>query len=87
MVGGGGAPGVALPGWAVALPADTAEWLRRADPPVVARIEAGRCLLDLRCVDEADDELLVRLLTAAGDGGSVPRDPAAIDPAADGAAP
>ena len=29
--------------------------LRTGDPSVVARIEHGRCLIDLRCVDPADD--------------------------------
>jgi len=55
-VGGGGAPGLALPGWAVALPAPYAEALRTGDPCVVARVERGRCLVDLRCVPEASDE-------------------------------
>jgi L-seryl-tRNA(Ser) seleniumtransferase len=57
-VGGGGAPGLVLPGWAVALPSSYAERLRLGDPCVVARIEAGRCLLDLRCIPAADDERL-----------------------------
>ncbi len=54
-VGGGGAPGLELPGWAVALPARFAELLRRGKPPVIGRVENDRCLLDLRCVPEADD--------------------------------
>ncbi|MCA1656273.1 MAG: L-seryl-tRNA(Sec) selenium transferase, partial [Actinobacteria bacterium] len=57
-VGGGGAPGVPLPGWAVSLPSSYAERLRLGNPCVVARIENGRCLVDLRCVPEADDDLL-----------------------------
>jgi L-seryl-tRNA(Ser) seleniumtransferase len=57
-VGGGGAPGVALDGWAVALPAEYARALRTGTPAVVARIDDDRCLLDLRCVPEADDALL-----------------------------
>lgn len=58
-VGGGGAPGVELPSWAVSLPEEYAAALRTGDPPVVARIAQERCLLDLRSVDPADDELLV----------------------------
>jgi L-seryl-tRNA(Ser) seleniumtransferase len=58
-VGGGGAPGQALPGWAVALPAEHAARLRAGDPCVVGRVERDRCLLDLRCVPEADDDRLV----------------------------
>lgn len=57
-VGGGGAPGLALPGWAVAIPAELAALLRRGTPPVVARVEHDRCLLDLRCIAEDDDEVL-----------------------------
>ena len=55
-VGGGGAPGMVLPGWAVALPAACAEPLRLGTPSVVGRVERDRCLLDLRCVPGADDE-------------------------------
>jgi len=58
-VGGGGAPGLTLPGWAVALPAAYAERLRGGDPCVVGRVEHDRCLLDLRCVP-ADDDLRLR---------------------------
>lgn len=54
-VGGGGAPGVPLPGWAVELPDDCAEPLRLGDPAIVARVHQGRCLIDLRCVPESDD--------------------------------
>ncbi|HET7311381.1 MAG TPA: L-seryl-tRNA(Sec) selenium transferase [Mycobacteriales bacterium] len=50
LVGGGGAPGVELPGWAISLPPSYAAALRRGDPCVVARVERDRCLLDLRCV-------------------------------------
>ncbi|MDX6200074.1 MAG: L-seryl-tRNA(Ser) seleniumtransferase [Actinomycetota bacterium] len=57
-VGGGGAPGVVLPGWAVSLPASYAERLRRGTPCVVARVESGRCLVDLRCIPEQDDDRL-----------------------------
>ena len=57
-VGGGGGPGVRLPGWAVSLPAEFAAALRCADPPIVGRTEHGRCLLDLRCVAAADDGLI-----------------------------
>ena len=59
-VGGGGAPGLALPGWALALPVAYAAALRQGDPPVVGRIESGRCLVDLRCVDPDQDPLVVQ---------------------------
>ena len=64
-VGGGGAPGVELPGWAVAVPAELAERLRHGTPPVIGRIEDGRCLLDLRCIAEDDDPLLRKAILAA----------------------
>jgi len=58
-VGGGGAPGVRLPSAAVSLPESCAVPLRTGNPPVVGRVERGRCLLDLRTVDPADDEVLL----------------------------
>lgn len=64
-VGGGGAPGVPLPGWAVALPAQAAEPLRLGTPAVLARVHNGVCLVDLRCVPEADDERLAGAVAAA----------------------
>ncbi len=63
-VGGGGAPGLELPGWAVALPEACAAALRAGDPPVVGRIEDDRCLLDLRCIPESDDAALAEAVRA-----------------------
>jgi L-seryl-tRNA(Ser) seleniumtransferase len=63
-VGGGSAPGVALAGWAVRLPMDFAAALRAGDPAVVGRIERGHCLLDVRCVDPADDDTVVAAVLA-----------------------
>ncbi|MEB3020339.1 L-seryl-tRNA(Sec) selenium transferase [[Mycobacterium] crassicus] len=64
-VGGGGAPGVPLPGWAVRLPEAVAAPLRTGDPAVLPRVHDGACLLDLRCVPEADDERLLGAVRAA----------------------
>jgi len=64
-VGGGGAPGVPLPGWAVRLPEPVAAALRAGDPAVLGRVHDGGCLLDLRCVPESDDERLVAAVLAA----------------------
>jgi len=64
-VGGGGAPGLPLPGWAVALPEAYAPLLRAGDPCVVGRLERGSCLLDLRCVPVADDQRLAAAVLAA----------------------
>lgn len=63
-VGGGGAPGVELPSAAVSLPESYAAALRGGSPPVVGRIEAGRCLLDLRTVAPEDDALLAATVLA-----------------------
>jgi L-seryl-tRNA(Ser) seleniumtransferase len=67
-VGGGGAPGLTLPGWAVALPATFAERLRIGTPPVIGRIQRDRCLLDLRCVPESADKLVISAVLAAAGG-------------------
>jgi L-seryl-tRNA(Ser) seleniumtransferase len=63
-VGGGGAPGVTLPSAAVAVAPELAEALRHGSPPVVGRVEDGRCLLDLRTVDPGEDEALVNAVLA-----------------------
>jgi L-seryl-tRNA(Ser) seleniumtransferase len=64
-VGGGGAPGWTLPGWAVSLPEAYAARLRSGRPAVVSRIERGRCLIDLRCVPAADDGRLAAAIRTA----------------------
>jgi L-seryl-tRNA(Ser) seleniumtransferase len=64
-VGGGGAPGVDLPGWAVRLPEAVAPLLRAGDPAVLPRIHAGDCLVDVRCVPQSEDAtLLIAVQTA-----------------------
>jgi L-seryl-tRNA(Ser) seleniumtransferase len=63
-VGGGGAPGVRLPSAAVSLPESYAAALRAGAPPVVGRLEGGRCLLDLRTVAPEEDELLLAAVRA-----------------------
>jgi L-seryl-tRNA(Ser) seleniumtransferase len=74
-VGGGGAPGVALPSAAVSLPAELAavlragEAVRRGDTrAVVGRVSSGRLLLDLRAVAPEDDDLIHDAITAAAPG-------------------
>jgi len=67
-VGGGSAPGVQLPTVLLSIERDgqsaatTEQWLRALDPPVVARIEHGRVLLDLRTVSPDQDRTLAALL-------------------------
>jgi L-seryl-tRNA(Ser) seleniumtransferase len=64
VVGGGGAPEVELPSWALSLPAGYAAALRLGDPPVVGRLERGRLLLDLRCVPAGRDASVVAAVLA-----------------------
>ncbi|MFE9452103.1 L-seryl-tRNA(Sec) selenium transferase [Streptomyces sp. NPDC006739] len=64
-VGGGGAPGVTLPSAALSLPEAYAVPLRTGRVPVVGRLEAGRCLLDLRAVPPEDDERLAEAVRSA----------------------
>ncbi|MEU5696216.1 L-seryl-tRNA(Sec) selenium transferase [Actinosynnema sp. NPDC020468] len=64
VVGGGGAPGVELPSTAVGLPERYAAALRLGAPPVVGRVERGRCLLDLRTLAAADDDRVVEAVLA-----------------------
>lgn len=67
-VGGGSLPGEALPTTLLALdsphPDALAAALRRADPPVVARIEGGAVVLDPRTVLPGEDEALLRAVAA-----------------------
>lgn len=64
-VGGGGAPGVPLPGWAVRLPEAAARPLRLGTPAVLPRVHDGACLVDPRCVPEERDPDLLAAMRAA----------------------
>ena len=68
-VGGGSLPDVTLPTALLALPAGEADArlarMRRCDPPVVARIEEDRVVLDPRTVLEGEDDALVAAVRAA----------------------
>lgn len=63
--GGGTLPGVELPSAAVALDGDRAAALRAAEPPVIARVDEGRTVCDLRTVHPDDDPALAAALLAA----------------------
>jgi len=74
-VGGGTLPGETLPSWGVAVggrsPKRLLDALRRGSPPVVARIEAGAVILDLRTVEPSRDAHLadaMRVALAPGPG-------------------
>jgi L-seryl-tRNA(Ser) seleniumtransferase len=68
LVGGGSAPSAALPTKLLAITCEglsadeLSARLRRSDPPVVARVEEGRVLLDLRTVFPEQDEVLTEIL-------------------------
>ena len=68
-IGGGSAPGSALPTRLLAIalgdesPDALEAKLRRLDPPVIARIEDDRLVLDLRTVPPEEDEALGAALT------------------------
>jgi L-seryl-tRNA(Ser) seleniumtransferase len=70
-VGGGAAPTVEISGSVVAVthavlrPAALAARLRAGDPPVMARIQDDRLVLDLRTVRPEDQDLLLRCLLSA----------------------
>jgi L-seryl-tRNA(Ser) seleniumtransferase len=69
LIGGGSTPGQPLKSWQIAIDcADLVEAERRcrlSDPPVIARIEYGRLLLDLRTVFENEEDALARVIRAA----------------------
>jgi L-seryl-tRNA(Ser) seleniumtransferase len=67
-VGGGGGPGVTLPSVALSLPERYAPALRAGSPAVLGRLEAGRCLLDLRALAPTDDQALAGCVRAVEAG-------------------
>jgi L-seryl-tRNA(Ser) seleniumtransferase len=69
-IGGGSAPGSQLPTRLIALgrpgrsASDLEAVLRASDPPVIARIEDDRVVLDLRTVLYGQDQVLLRVLSS-----------------------
>jgi L-seryl-tRNA(Ser) seleniumtransferase len=69
-IGGGSAPGIELPTVLLAIThtvltaSDLEERLRALEPPVIARVENGRVVLDLRTVLEHQDDTLTEALLA-----------------------
>ena len=67
-VGGGSAPGARVPTRLVAItaPAERLEAaLRHQTPPVIARIDEGRVVIDLRTVEPDMDATVADLIAAA----------------------
>jgi L-seryl-tRNA(Ser) seleniumtransferase len=69
VIGGGSTPGQPLQSWLIAIDCtDVVEAEKRcrfSDPPVVARIEDGRLLLDLRTVFAEEEDELARVIGEA----------------------
>jgi L-seryl-tRNA(Ser) seleniumtransferase len=67
VTGGGSLPGAEIDSWGVALSrpgrstAELERSLRYRTPPVIARIEGGRLMLDLRTVSPTQDPILCEL--------------------------
>jgi L-seryl-tRNA(Ser) seleniumtransferase len=68
VIGGGAAPSALLPTRLLAMTCEgrsadeLSARLRASDPPVIARVEEGRVLLDLRTVFPAQDEALAQVI-------------------------
>jgi len=73
LIGGGAAPSSGLPTRLLAITVrdltanELADRLRRHSPPIIARVEDGRVLLDLRTVFPEQDERLVAALIQIGE--------------------
>jgi L-seryl-tRNA(Ser) seleniumtransferase len=69
LIGGGSTPERPLQSWLIAVHCDDVvkaeERCRVSDPPVVARIEDGKLLFDLRTVFPWEEEELVRIIRAS----------------------
>jgi L-seryl-tRNA(Ser) seleniumtransferase len=72
VIGGGAAPGAKLPTRLLAVTVEglsaneIASRLRKNDPPIIARVEEGRVLLDLRTVFPEQDTEIAKALNALG---------------------
>lgn len=68
VIGGGAAPSSVLPTRLLAVSCvgvsadELSGRLRKSDPPIIARVEEGRVLLDLRTVFPSQDQLIVKAL-------------------------
>ena len=63
-VGGGALPLAEMPSFACSVEEELAARLRDADPPVVALVRDGRCLLDCRTIAAAEVDEVARAVTS-----------------------
>jgi L-seryl-tRNA(Ser) seleniumtransferase len=74
VIGGGVAPSAVLPTRLIAVAVeglsadDMLARLREADPPIIARVQDDRVVMDLRTVFAEQDRLVVDVLLAIADG-------------------
>ena len=62
VIGAGSAPGASIDSFAVEIDGDITRQLRSRELPIIARVEAGKTIIDMRTVYWLDDELIVRAL-------------------------
>jgi L-seryl-tRNA(Ser) seleniumtransferase len=62
VIGGGSTPDITLPTWVISVRADEKK-LRAHNPPIVARIENDRVLIDLRTVLPEEEQTLLQALS------------------------
>lgn len=69
VIGGGSTPAQSLPTWLIAVRTDSPDRVERAlrehDPPVIARIENDRIVLDLRTVSKEEEADVIAALQTA----------------------
>ena len=63
LPGAGSAPGATIPSYGLRLDGDHLGRFRSFDPPIIARVREGHTYLDLRSVDQIDDQHIRRALT------------------------
>jgi L-seryl-tRNA(Ser) seleniumtransferase len=72
VIGGGAAPSAVLPTWLVAVEVEGSgadpllARLRHGSPPIVARVQEDRVVLDLRTVFAEQDEMVVAVIRSFG---------------------
>jgi L-seryl-tRNA(Ser) seleniumtransferase len=64
LPGAGSAPGRGIPSAGLALDGDLVTALRRCAVPVIARLDEGRTVIDLRSVSPVDDETITAAITS-----------------------